>query len=192
MLKEITRGWEQISKVLFALTPALATKGRAAFAGQGFYLSDNFGDTVEERMNRIFQANPTNVVGFFKDDLTSSKIGPLLFDSISSETNELIKHHLVLLLIFTRPRKWKAEVEKYIISISKNSFYLFDTVNALRAKYHYAITDETETKNISYLLKMGYAKHEYGDKKPGLNKISKIKLPKKETQNPAAQKSLLT
>jgi hypothetical protein len=183
MLKEITRGWEQISKVLFALTPALATKGRADFAGQGFYLADNFGDTIEERMNRIFQANPTNVVGFFKDDLTSNKIGPLLFDSISSEENELIKHHLILLLIFTRPRNWKTEVEKYIISISKNSFYLFDIVNALRAKYHYAITDETESKNISYLLKMGYAKHEYGDKKPGLNKIRKIQLPKRDAEN---------
>jgi hypothetical protein len=182
MLKSITNSWEQISKVLFALTPALAVRGRATFEGQGFYLGDNFGDTVEERINRIFQANPTNVVGFFKDDLVSNKIGPLLFDSIESEKNELIKHHLILLLIFTRPRNWKNEVEKYIISVSKNSFYLFDTVNALRAKYHYAIGDETESKEISYLLKMGYAKHEYGDKKPGLNKISKIKLPKREVQ----------
>lgn len=181
MLKEITRSWGQISKVLFALTPVLATRGRAVFEGQAFYLRDSFyEETFEERVNLIFQANPTNVVGFFKDDLFSSKIGPLLFDSINSEKNDLIKHHLILFLIFSRPRDWQLHVEKYIVDISKNSFYLYDTVNALRAKYRYAFTDDAELGSISYLLKMGYAKHEFGDKKPGLKNIRKISLPKRE------------
>ena len=134
-------------------------------------------------MNRIFQANPTNVVGFFKDDLISDKIGPLLYDKIDSETNELIKHHLILLLIFSRPRDWNKQVEKYIVSVNKNSFYLYDTVNALRAKYKFAFAGTDELREISYLLKMGYAKHEFGDKKPGLNKIKMISndvLPKRE------------
>lgn len=183
LLSEITRSWEQISKVLFALTPILASRGQATFEGQHFYLGDNFGDTIEVRMNRIFQANPTNVVGFFKDDLISDKIGPLLYDKIDSETNELIKHHLILLLIFSRPRDWNKQVEKYIVSVNKNSFYLYDTVNALRAKYKFAFAGTDELREISYLLKMGYAKHEFGDKKPGLNKIKMISndvLPKRE------------
>lgn len=186
LLSEITRGWEQISKILFALTPILAARGQASFEGQRFLLDDNFGHTNEERVNRIFQANPTNVVGFFKDDMASDKIGPLLYDKIESENNELIKHQLILFLIFSRPRNWKKQVENYIVSVHKNSFYLYDTVNALRAKYRFAFADEIELKEISFLLKMGYAKHEFGDKKPGLKKIGMISnnvLPKRETDN---------
>ena len=170
-------------KILFVLTPILASKGYADFEGQGFYLGDNFGDTIEEKINRIILVNPTNVIGFFKDDLFSNKIGPLLFDSINSEKNELIKHQLVLLLIFERPVDWKKHVETYMISVSKNSFYLFDTVNALRARYRYDFASEKELNEIRYLLKMGIAKHEFGDKKPGLNKIKMISnnvLPKRD------------
>lgn len=183
LLKEITRGWEQISNILFVLTPILASKGYADFEGQGFYLGDNFGDTIEEKINRIILVNPTNVIDFFKDDLFSNKIGPLLFDSINFEKNELIKHQLVLLLIFERPVDWKKHVETYMTSVSKNSFYLFDTVNALRARYRYDFASEKELNGIRYLLKMGIAKHEFGDKKPGLNKIKMISnnvLPKRD------------
>ena len=38
LLTEITRSWEQISKVLFALTPILASRGQATFEGQHFCL----------------------------------------------------------------------------------------------------------------------------------------------------------
>jgi len=90
---------------------------------------------------------------------------------------------LVLLLIFERPVDWKKQVETYMISVSKNSFYLFDTVNALRARYRYDIASEKELNEIRYLLKMGIAKQELGDKKPGLNKIKMISnrvLPKRD------------
>ena len=79
LLGEILRGWLQISKVLFALIPVLATKGRAEYGGAGFLLSDNFGETEEERARNILFVILTNVVGFFKDDIYSSKISPLLY-----------------------------------------------------------------------------------------------------------------
>ena len=80
MLSEILRGWEQISNVLLALTPILASKGEAGFDGHGFILQGDFGDTFEIRVKRIIQVNMTNVVGFFKEDIYSSKIGPLLYE----------------------------------------------------------------------------------------------------------------
>jgi hypothetical protein len=174
LLREITRGWGLVSKILFALTPMLASKGYAAFDGAGFYLSDEFPGTTEERINRIILVNPTNVIGFFKDDLFSDKMGPLLFDSIEHTKNNLIKHHLMLLLISERPRGWRECIEKYIESVSKNSFYLYDVVCSLGVEYKYGFSDEKQLSVLQYLLKMAYAKHEFGDKKPGLDKIKRI------------------
>lgn len=183
MLTSILKGWEEISKVLLAMTPMLASKGEAAFEGASFTLFGDFGDTFEERVNTIIQANPTNVVGYFKDDLYSSKIGPLIYEQFKNEKNSMIKHQLALLLIFTRPREWKKHIEEYIINIPKDSFYLYDSVNALRAKYRYDFLTDLEINETSYLIKMGLAKNHFGIKKPGIDKIVKISnesLPKRE------------
>ena len=182
ILIKILNGWEEISKVLFALTPILASKGEASFQGETFILADNFGETFEERMNMIIQVNPTNVVGFFKNDISSNKIGPLLYDQFSKENNKLIKHQLALLIVFTRPRGWKKHIENYIVSLSKNSFYLYDISNNLNARRQFDFLNDEELRNIEYLLKLGFAKHEYGGGKP-LHQISKISLPKRENLN---------
>lgn len=174
MLNEIMRSWEQLAKVLLALSPMLATKGQAAFEGAGFVLCGDFGNTFEERINRIIQATPTNVVAMFKNDLFSSKMGPLLFDQMANETNELKKHKLVLLLIYERPFGWKRHVESYIVAISKNSFYLYNIYNVLRAQYRFSYASPSELNDIKYLIKMGLAKHELGIMKPKHDKILKI------------------
>lgn len=178
ILNEILRSWEQISNVLLALTPILADKGQAGFDGQSFILHGDFGDTFDKRVNRIIQVNMTNVVGFFKDDIYSSKIAPLLYEQFNKETDLNKKHKIALLLIFTRPRQWKKQIEDYIVSLPKNSFYLYDTYNALQARYHYDFTTEVDRNEITYLIKMCFAKHEFGSKKPGLHEIAKIRLSK--------------
>jgi hypothetical protein len=182
ILKEILKSWIQISKVIFALTPVLASKGSAKFEGAAFQLIGDFGNTEVERANRIIQVIPTNIVGFFMDDLFSSKIGPLLYEQFENETDPLIKHELALLFVIRRPRDWKKHIENYIYSINKNSFYLFDIVNVLKAKYRYDFTTELELRDIQYLIKMGLAKHEFGGK-PTIDKVIKIdnsNLPKRE------------
>ncbi|VVO43249.1 hypothetical protein [Pseudomonas fluorescens] len=185
LLKQITRGWKQVSLILFALSPRLASKGRAAFEGQGFYLEGNFGDTEEQRVKSLFLSNPNNIVGLFTDDLFSNKIAPLLYDAISLESDPLIKHDLILLLIFERPKNWKKHIEDYIYSLPKNSYYLFNTVQALQKTYKFDFATETELNEIRLLLKTGYAKHEFG-KKPSLvemGKISNSVIPKREFTN---------
>lgn len=178
LLNEILRSWEQISNVLLALTPILAAKGQAGFDGQNFNLRGDFGDTFEKRVNTLIQVNMTNVVGFFKEDIYSIKLAPLLFEQFGKETDARKKHKIALLLIFTRPRKWKKEIENYIVSLQKKSFYLYDTYNALLAKYNYDFTTEEERSEISFLVKMCFAKHEFGSKKPGLHEIRNVQLKK--------------
>lgn len=183
LLLEIYSSWKQLSKVLFALSPIMAKEGKATFQGAAFELNGNFGNSFEERLNTIVQVLPTNIVGFFQDDLYSPKIGPLFYDCFKDENNELMKHHQALLFIFKRPNGWKKQIENYIISLNKNSYYLFATVNTLRARYRYDFASQNDLNDIKYLVKLGLAKHHFGGVKPSLSQILKIddsKLPQRE------------
>jgi hypothetical protein len=186
LLREILRSWEQLSSVLLALTPLLATNGNAVFEGANFELYGNFGETYENRVKTILQNIPFNVVSWFRNDIFSHKIGPLLFDQIANETNDLKRHELILLLVYQRPREWKTQVENYIASISKNSFFLADIVNVLCGQYRYSFASPRTLKEIEYLIKMGMAKHEWGRNRPALEAITKISnklLPKRQVDD---------
>ena len=183
LLNEILRSWLQLSKVLFALAPILATRGSAGFGGANFILNGDFGNTFEERIRTVIFCNLTNVVGFFREDIFSAKIGPLLFDRFEKETNPLTKHQIALLIIFGRPREWRQIMDKYIVSLPKDSFFLYDVVNTLRAQYRFAFVGETELREIGIMIKKGLAKHEFGAKKHWIDKIKLISnsnLPKRE------------
>ncbi len=175
LLKEIMKAWEELSKVLIALTPILANNGAAVFDGAGFILAGNsWGDTFEQRLNKIVQCNPTNVICFFKDYLSSNKMGPLLYEMFKNEERALPKHELALFLVYERPNGWKNMIGEYISSIHKNSFYLFDIINSLRSQYRYSFSTQKELNEMEYLIKMGFAKHEKGIKSPGRKSIENI------------------
>lgn len=174
LFREITRGWRQVSNILFALAPTLASNGFASIEGQSFTLLGYFGDSIEQKVHNIMQANPYNIVSMFKDDLFSNKMGPLLLDFIDTETDEMVKHQLILLLIFERPIGWRKKIEDYIATADKNSFYLYNSVLTLRGRYRFDFATDKELSDIAYLIKMGIAKHEFGGAKPGIKEIKKI------------------
>ncbi|MBK8806955.1 MAG: hypothetical protein IPO21_10050 [Bacteroidales bacterium] len=182
IFNQILQSWEQISNVLLALTPILADKGRAGFDGHSFTLQGDFGDTFEKRLNRIIQVNMTNVVGFFKDDIYSSKIAPLLYEHFANSTNPNSKHKIALLLVFCRPREWRKHIHEYIVNLNKNSFFLYDIHNILIAKYNFDFTTEEERREISLLAKVCFAKHEFGSKNPSPAEIKRVILPKSKTR----------
>ncbi|HEY3490532.1 MAG TPA: SIR2 family protein [Candidatus Deferrimicrobiaceae bacterium] len=174
LLSGIMRCWEQVSKVLMILTPLLAERGRASFDGQGYLLIGDFGDTTEERILRILGELPNNVVNWFQDDLFSQKMGPLLIDQYVHDSNDITKHELILMLTNQRPRGWKIQVQHYIASIAKNSFYLWDVSRTLRHQYSYSYASSKTLSDIEYLIKMAAAKHLTGSKNPGIKLINKI------------------
>lgn len=192
LLGEILRGWLQISKVLFALIPVLATKGRAEYGGAGFLLSDNFGETEEEMARNILFVILTNVVGFFKDDIYSSKISPLLYDAFEHPASPLIKQQLALLLIICRPRNWYTYIEKYIVSLSKDSFFLFEVLNEMRAQYKFGFIEENDMQILSTLIRKSLAKHMLGINNPSPGQMRQIPnsyMPKRdEDSNQNAEK----
>lgn len=174
LLKEITRAWEQLALVIIAIAPLLARHGRASFDGHGFELVGDFGESVKDKLTRIWNVIPLNIVSWCKADITSKKLGSLFHENITAETNELRKHSLVRLMIAERPRNWRATVEEYIVGVGKNSFYLADCVNALRSEYQFGYLTPKELSDVKHLIKMGLAKHNHGTKRPGITAIRKI------------------
>jgi len=174
LLYEIIRSWEQMSKTLMALTPLLAVKGTAVFEGVGFNLYGDFGETLEERVNSILQSIPQNIVSMFNDDLFSHKMGPLIYNHIENESNDVKKHQLMLFVIYNRPRNWKKEVEKYIILLSKNSFFLANVMDVLCKQYKYSFASFDNLSEMKYLIKMCIAKHKLGINDPKPDKILKV------------------
>lgn len=177
LLNNITIAWLEINKLLIALSPILAVRGKATFEGARFELADDdfiINDPVKKRL-AVLLAIPTNVVKFFKDDLFSAKMGPLLISKAENESNSLIKHQLMLLLIAERPRNWRKVVDKYIINLDKNSFYLSDVLSVLNYNIDFNATELRDKRVLNLLAKKCRAKHLYQKKNPDLGLISKMK-----------------
>ncbi len=174
LLNEILRSWEQITKVLIVLSPILSEQGHATLEGASFILNGDFGKSREEKFNQIIQILPTNVVGWYKNDLFSNKMGKLLFKHIDDESNEFVKHTLNLLIINKRPKGWETYIEDYIISEHKNSFYLFDIYKTLRAEYQYSFASDNTLGILGNLIKITATKHELGIKSPSKKVIKRI------------------
>lgn len=174
LLDEILRSWEQITKVLLVMTPILSEKGVATLEGASFVLNGSFGESSEEKFNKIIQVIPTNIVAWYKDDLFSKKMGTLFYKHIKSEENELTKHFLNLLIINKRPKEWDTHIKEYIESENKNSFYLFDVYHTLRAEYQYSFASDSELRTLEKLIKITATKHHLGIKKPSQKIINKL------------------
>jgi len=170
------------------LLPFLAERGHATFEGAAFLLYGDFGDTPEKRLRSLLVQIPGIVVSLSKDDLFSQKMGPLLIDQFVHEVDELVKHELLLLIIMQRPREWKSQIQNYIASKDKNSFYLMDVYQNLRSQYRYSYASSHTLLDIEYLIKMAAAKHAFGSRNPGIKMIKKIKsevIPPREVTDDA-------
>ncbi|MBK9107565.1 MAG: hypothetical protein IPM92_04070 [Saprospiraceae bacterium] len=187
MIDSIITSYEQVAKALMILTPELAIKGRAAYEGQSFNLEGDFGDSVDERINMILQHIPGNIIKFFKDDINSEKMGPLLLDKFEQEKIPLNKHILALLIISMRFHGWRKSIENYIGKLKNNSFYLFDLMGHLRHLYFYDYSNDTELATMKHLLLLGYSRHEFGNSNPP--KATMIKLAQQLFKRPDDKES---
>jgi predicted MPP superfamily phosphohydrolase len=170
MFKSILNGWEQISKVILWLSPTLAKEGRVAYEGLGLTLLGDFGESSAERLKQIYLSMPFNVVNIFKDDLSSKKMGPLVFDSLKNNISEIQKHQLSLFLIYERPTDWNKELFEFMNLLHRNSFYLGDLCNTLENEIEIGFVSDDEILQLKKLIQIVVAKHRYGPK----HKIKKI------------------
>ena len=177
LLEKITSAWHEINKLLIALSPILADKGNVAFEGARFHLNeDDFNiDNPAEKRKAVLLSVPTNVVRFFKDDLFSTKMGPLLINRSENESNSLLKHELMLLIIAERPKSWNKVVDNYIIGLDKNSFFLYHVLQILIYNIDFNATEGGDKRRLSLLAQKCGAKHLYKKNNPDSGLIKKFK-----------------
>lgn len=176
LLNKITQGWNEINKLLIVLAPLLADKGNVAFEGARFNLDEddfNIDDPIQKRL-AVLLAVPTNVVKYFKDDLYSIKIGPLIIDKALSESNSLIKHELMILIIAERPKKWRDIIDNYIVSLDKNSYFLADTLSVLNFNIDYKATETGDVQKLKMLANKCRAKHILKNNNPDIGLINRL------------------
>lgn len=176
LINQITQGWNEINKILIVLAPFLADNGNVAFEGARFNLNEddfNIEDPVQKRL-AVLLAIPTNIVKIFKDDLYSIKIGPLIIDKALYETNSLLKHELMLLIIAERPKKWREVIDNYIVSLDKNSYFLSDTLSVLNFNIEYKATEIEDLQSLKMLSKKCRAKHILKNNNPNIGLINRL------------------
>jgi len=176
LLDKITKAWHEINKLLIVMSPLLADKGNIAFEGASFYLDEDFFSITnpDEKRLAVLLAIPTNVIKFFKDDLFSIKMGPLLLNKAENESNSLLKHELMVLIIAERQKGWNKIIDSYIIKLDKNSFFLSDTLGVLNFNIDYKATETNDKRILEMLASKCRAKHIFNKNNPDLGLIKRL------------------
>lgn len=174
LFSAVTKAWKIMSNLILLISPVLAQHGRAKIDGAGFQLVGDFGSTVHERMNRLFVAIPSNIVDWYRHDIYSKKMAPLITEELKLCDDEIIVHKLILLTISEKPKNWRQTVESYIASVGKNSFYLYDTLSTLKHVYRYSNLSNQQLVDTKFLIKKTVAKHLHGITNPGVKAVDKI------------------
>ncbi|HEY2396922.1 MAG TPA: metallophosphoesterase, partial [Rudaea sp.] len=85
LFSSIMECWHQVATLIMAIAPMLARSGKASFDGSGFYLGEGFEKIeADERINVILGVVPYNVSKWFREDLASPKVGPVIFDYLEN------------------------------------------------------------------------------------------------------------
>jgi hypothetical protein len=177
LLDKIIQSWNEINKLLIILSPLLADRGNVAFEGACFRLAEDDFLIADPKMKRlaVLLAIPTNVVKYFKDDLFSSKMGPLLIDRAKNDSNSLLKHEIMILIIAERPNGWNKIIDNYIVSLDKNSFFLSDALDVINFNIDYNATESNERKILEMLASKCRTKHILQKNNPDLGLINRLK-----------------
>lgn len=166
---------EQVQSVLILISPILAKQGRADFEGTDFILDESL-RSEDGSTSQVWNVIPFNVIQWYKADLSSAKMGPLLFEKLRSELDPLRRHNIALLVAAIKPKSWKRVLEDYALSLDKDSFYLYDLFTYLVWEYRYEYLDDKTRDAVSALAKAMFSKHIHNTDKPSANMLSKINL----------------
>lgn len=141
-IKLIVSSWQEISKILFIIAPALTVGGNAVFGGTRFLLDESW-DQVKAKNDRqllftsILRSIPLNVVSATMNDVASQKIAKLFYYILDDSPSDLVRHLVMRYLICQRPNGWRDKVFSYIGQIGERSFYQSDVRFALKSVMMY-------------------------------------------------------
>lgn len=178
----ILRGWEEISKVAFLLSPILAAEGRAVQDGFALMLSEGFSSDLDQRFKEIIIANPCNIVRILGGDLASKKIGPLLYELVTD--SKLQKHMIALFIVTVRPVGWYDATLNHINLLHPRSFYLGDVFARLTDEVSFGNLEPGEEPALKQLTAAILSKREYAPKVSDGKEIPPNKILSEENKMP--------
>ncbi len=174
LFNALVSAWKIINKVVLVIAPALAQDGKAKIDGAGFKLVGDFGQNYEDRVQHIITVIPSNIIDWYKHDLFSKKMAPLVYEMLLNSDDSTIRHKIALLLLSERPKGWKEQIEQYIASVNKNSFFLLDIFLTLSHMYRYSYLDIQQINDVKFMIKKSLAKHIHGINNPGYKAVNQI------------------
>jgi hypothetical protein len=180
----ILRGWEEISKVAFWLSPLLATEGLAVHDGLALRLAEGFSSDLDQRFKQIIISNPWNIVSMLGGDLASKKIGLLLYECFQITDSPLQKHMMALFIVTVRPAGWYDATLNYINLLHPRSFYLGDMLGKLTDEVTLGNFEQEEEGLLKKLTGAILSKREYAPKVSAGKEIPLNKLLSEENKMP--------
>lgn len=189
LLDAITDAWLNTIRVVYLMAPALAMEGKAGYDDFCIHLSNTFDTKSKDKRQLlidIMSAIPHNIVTWYKDNIYSSKLADLLYEKINQETNPVIKHILITLVIYKQPENWHDIVRNYLDKSDKQSFYFGDTLSSLRIMYAKGAISEANLARTKTLILLGYTKLASKDNKMNPSLIKNVQpgvLPQRQTHD---------
>jgi len=180
----ILRGWEEISRVAFWISPLLATEGRAVHDGFALRLAEGFSSDLNQRFKEIIISNPCNIVRILGGDLASKKIGPLLYECFQAIESKLQKHMMALFIATVRPIGWYNVTLNHINLLHPRSFYLGDIFGRLTDEITLGNLEHGEEGYLKQLTVAILSKREYAPKVSATKEIPLGKLLSHENKMP--------
>lgn len=189
LLDAITDAWLNTIRVVYLMAPALAMDGKAGYDDFRLHLAESFDTESSDKRQLlidIMSAIPHNILTWYKDNIYSSKLADLLYEKIEQETNPVIKHVLINLVVYEQPNLWDNVVRKYLEKSDKQSFYFGDTLSSLRVMYAKGAMSDANLAKTKTLLLLGYTKLASKGNKMNPSMIKKIDsdiLPQRKSDN---------
>ncbi|MBQ2882336.1 MAG: metallophosphoesterase [Alphaproteobacteria bacterium] len=187
LLDTITEAWLNTIRVVYLMVPALAMDGKAGYDDFRLHLDDTFNkESVDKKrlLIDVMSAIPYNIIMWYKDNIYSSKLADLLYEKIENETNLVIKHVLVNLIVYEQPEHWENVVRRYLEKIDKRSFYFGDTLSSLRMMYSKGAMSSVNLAKTKNLIFLAYTKLASSNNKMNPSMIRDIKpsiLPQRDS-----------
>lgn len=191
LIKAITNAWLNIVRVITLMAPALSKEGHAKYEGFSLVLADGFENYEKDpkgTLIKVITSIPDNIIRWYKDDIFSSKLTQLFYDTLPSEPNPIIRHLLISLIIYERPVGWTDVVLKYLETVGYNSYYFGDALNSLEFVYRFVGMSDADVSRTKNLIMLAYTKQSSSDHKIHRDFLSntrryKFNLPERENGN---------
>ncbi len=187
LTRAILQAWEEISRVVFWISPILAKDGRAIHDGFSLQLSEGFSENLDQRFKEVITCNPSNIVRILGGDLASKKIGPLLRECFNKTESMLQKHMIALFIVTVRPDGWYDSTLKYINLLHPRSFFLGNIFSKLNNEITHGDLEQGEEPELKKLTRAILSKREYAPRVSGDKKISPSALLSKDNELPIDQ-----